>query len=160
MGWGAPWWCREYWRYCRAGHPGGRHGWLSGQPGVQHGWQLTHDGNNRQLTARQGGGQQQRQEYLTYCWVNDGKGARHNTRWQQMCLLLIVPLACRATLLLLLRPWNMARIQPVLVLNVLCIPILSEIKFVLAYSNRVLVWGQGGMWMWKPNHVSLLLWWT
>jgi len=27
----------------------------------------------------------------------------------------------------------------VLVLNALCIPILSEIKFVLAYSNRVLV---------------------
>jgi len=143
MGWGAPWWCWEYWRYCQAGHPGGQHGWPSGQPGVWHGWQLTHDGDNGWLTAWQGGGQWQHQEYLTYCWVNDGKCARHNTHWQQMCLLLIVPLACHATLLLLLRPWNMARIQPVLILNALCIPILSEIKFVLAYSNRVLVWEQG-----------------
>ena len=33
----------------------------------------------------------------------------------------------------------MARIWPVLVLNVFCIPILSDIKFVLAYFNRALV---------------------
>ena len=35
--------CWEYWRYCWAAHPGGWHG-------VQH--ELTHDGNNRQLTAQ------------------------------------------------------------------------------------------------------------
>ena len=64
--------------------PGGASWWpalgAEWAAGVRHGWQLTHDGDNGRLTAQRGGGQRRRQEYLTYCWVNDGKGARHNTR--------------------------------------------------------------------------------